>query len=121
MKFDVGILASQPLPVLVRQVQLAESLGFDTAWIADTHLVCRELWVTLAACAAGTSRIRLGPGIAVPHTRHISVTASAIATLHELAEGRVVIGIGTGGSAAETMGLSVGKVARIATLESMAA
>ena len=121
MKFDVGILASQPLPVLVRQVQLAESLGFDTAWIADTHLVCRELWVTLAACAAGTSRIRLGPGIAVPHTRHISVTASAIATLHELGEGRVVIGIGTGGSAAETMGLSVGKVARIATLESMAA
>ncbi len=121
MKFDVGILASQPLPVIVRQVQLAESLGFDTAWIADTHLVCRELWVTLAACAAGTSRIRLGPGIAVPHTRHISVTASAIATLHELAEGRVVIGIGTGGSAAETMGLSVGKVARIATLESMAA
>ena len=121
MKFDVGILASQPLPVLVRQVQLAESLGFDTAWIADTHLVCRELWVTLAACAAGTSRIRLGPGIAVPHTRHISVTASAIATLHELAEGRVVIGIGTGGSAAETMGLSVGKVARVATLESMAA
>ena len=120
MKFDVGILASQPLPVLVRQVQLAESFGFDTAWIADTHLVCRELWVTLAACAAGTSRIRLGPGIAVPHTRHISVTASAIATLHELAEGRVVIGIGTGGSAAETMGLSVGKVARIATLESMA-
>ena len=121
MKFDVGILASQPLPVLVRQVQLAESLGFDTAWIADTHLVCRELWVTLAACAAWTSRIRLGPGIAVPHTRHVSVTASAIATLHELAEGRVVLGIGTGGSAAETMGLSVGKVARIATLESMAA
>jgi 5,10-methylenetetrahydromethanopterin reductase len=120
VKFDVGILASQPLPVLVRQVQLAESLGYDTAWIADTHLVCRELWVTLAACAAGTSRIRLGPGIAVPHTRHVSVTASAIATLHELAEGRVVLGIGTGGSAAETMGLSVGKVARIATLESMA-
>jgi len=120
VKFDVGILASQPLPVLVRQVRLAESLGFDTAWIADTHLVCRELWVTLAACAAGTSRIRLGPGIAVPHTRHISVTASAIATLHEMAEGRVVIGVGTGGSAAETMGLSVGKVARIATLESMA-
>src|SRR4029077_4216019 len=47
-------------------------------------------------------------------------TASAIATLHEMAEGRVVIGVGTGGSAAETMGLSVGKVARIATLESMA-
>jgi len=120
MKFDIGILASQPLPVIVRQVQLAESLGFDTAWITDTHLVCRELWVTLAACAAATSRIRLGPGITVPHTRHVSVTASAVATLHELAPGRLVLGIGTGGSAAETMGLAVGKMARVATLESMA-
>jgi 5,10-methylenetetrahydromethanopterin reductase len=120
MKFDIGILASQPLPVIVRQVQLAESLGFDTAWITDTHLVCRELWVTLAACAAATSCIRLGTGITVPHTRHVSVTASAIATLHELAPGRLVLGIGTGGSAAETMGLAVGKMARVATLESMA-
>jgi len=120
MKFDLGILASQPLPVIVRQVQLAESLGFETAWITDTHLVCRELWVTLTACAAATSRIRLGPGITVPHTRHISVTASAIATLHELAPGRLVLGVGTGGSASETMGLSVAKTARVATLESMA-
>jgi len=120
MKFDIGILASQPLPVIVRQVQLAESLGYDTAWITDTHLVCRELWVTLTACATATSRIRLGPGITVPHTRHISVTASAIATLHELAPGRLVLGVGTGGSASETMGLSVAKTARVATLESMA-
>jgi 5,10-methylenetetrahydromethanopterin reductase len=120
MKFDIGILASQPLPVIVRQVQLAESLGYDTAWITDTHLVCRELWVTLTACAAATSRIRLGPGITVPHTRHVSVTASAIATLHELAPGRLVLGVGTGGSASETMGLSVAKTARVATLESMA-
>jgi 5,10-methylenetetrahydromethanopterin reductase len=120
MKFDIGILASQPLPVIVRQVQLAESLGYETAWITDTHLVCRELWVTLTACAAATSRIRLGPGITVPHTRHVSVTASAIATLHELAPGRLVLGVGTGGSASETMGLSVAKTARVATLESMA-
>ena len=48
MKFDVGILAG-PVPTIVKQVQLAESLGYDTAWIADSHLVCRELWVTLTA------------------------------------------------------------------------
>jgi 5,10-methylenetetrahydromethanopterin reductase len=120
VKFDIGILGSQPVPTIVRQVQLAESLGYDTAWITDTHLVCRELWVTLTACALGTSRIRLGPGITVPHTRHISVTASAIASLAELAEGRVVLGVGTGGSAAQTMGLTLRQTARIATLESMA-
>lgn len=101
-------------------MKLAESLGFDTAWITDTHLVCRELWVTLTACALATSRIRLGPGITVPHTRHISVTASAAATLDELIPGRVVVGVGTGGSAAQTMGLTLAQTARIATLEAMA-
>jgi 5,10-methylenetetrahydromethanopterin reductase len=107
------------VPAIVRQVQLAERLGFATAWITDSHLVCRELWVTLAACALGTSRIRLGPGVTVPHTRHVSVTASAIATLHDLAEGRLVLGLGTGGSSAETMGMSVQRAARVATLETM--
>jgi len=119
VKFDIGILGNQPVPVIVRQVQLAEALGYDTAWITDTHLVCRELWVTLGACAVATKRIKLGPGVTVPHTRHWSVTASAIATLDEMAEGRVVIGIGTGGSSAGTMGLSVEKMARVATLEGM--
>jgi len=116
VKFDVAILATEPLPDVVRQVQLAERLGYDTAWITDSHLVCRELWVTLAACATATSRIRLGPGVTVPHSRHVSVTASAIATLHDLAAGRVVIGVGTGGSSAQTMGLSLAQVGRAETL-----
>ena len=120
MKFDLAILANEPLPVIVRQVQLAERLGYDTAWITDTHLVCRELWVTLAACATATTRIRLGPGVTVPHSRHVSVTASAVASLHELAPGRVVIGVGTGGSSAQTMGLRLEQVGRVATLEAMA-
>jgi 5,10-methylenetetrahydromethanopterin reductase len=119
MKFDIGILGNQPVPAIVRQVQLAEALGYDAAWITDSHLVCREMWVTLGACAAATKRIKLGPGVTVPHTRHFSVTASAIATLQEMAEGRIVLGIGTGGSSAGTMGLSVQKVARVATLEAM--
>src|SRR4029450_13280742 len=107
MKFDVGILGSEPLPVIVEQVRLAGAVGYGTVWSTGTHLVCRELWVTLTACAVATSRIRLGPGITVPHTRHISVTASAAATLDDLAEGRVVVGGGTGGSAAQTMRLTL--------------
>jgi 5,10-methylenetetrahydromethanopterin reductase len=120
VKFDLAILATEPVPAIVRQVQLAERLGYDTVWMTDTHLLCRELWVTLAACAVATSRIRLGPGVTVPHSRHVSVTASAIATLHELAPGRVVIGIGTGGSSAQTMGLRLSQVGRIETIEAMA-
>jgi 5,10-methylenetetrahydromethanopterin reductase len=119
VRFDVGLVNNQPVPAIVRQAQLAESLGYDTVWITDSHLICRELWVTLTACALGTRRIKLGPGVTVPHTRHWSVAASAIATLEELAPGRIVLGIGTGGSSAETMGLSVRGAARVATLETM--
>jgi 5,10-methylenetetrahydromethanopterin reductase len=119
MRFDVGILATEPVPEIVRQVQLAEALGYDTAWITDTHLVCRELWVTLAACAQATTRIRLGPGVTVPHTRHATTTASAVATLADLAPGRTVIGLGTGGSSAQTMGLTIEQTARVATLEAL--
>jgi 5,10-methylenetetrahydromethanopterin reductase len=119
VRFDLGLLNNEPVADIVRQVQLAESLGFETAWITDSHLVCRELWVTLSACVLGTSRIRLGPGVTVPHTRHFTVTAGAVATLAELAPGRIVLGIGTGGSSAETMGLSVRRAARLAALEAM--
>src|SRR5215470_8924261 len=120
VKFDLGILATQPVPEIVRQVQLAESLGFETVWMTDTHLVCRELWVTLTACALGTARIKLGPGVTVPHSRHVSVTASAILTLEELAPGRIVLGMGTGGSSAQTMGLKLEQVGRARALEAMA-
>jgi alkanesulfonate monooxygenase SsuD/methylene tetrahydromethanopterin reductase-like flavin-dependent oxidoreductase (luciferase family) len=48
---------------IVEQAQLAEQLGYETVWITDSHLICRELWVTLAACAVGTSRIKLGTGL----------------------------------------------------------
>ncbi|HTY80153.1 MAG TPA: LLM class flavin-dependent oxidoreductase [Candidatus Bathyarchaeia archaeon] len=120
MKFDLGILATQPVPEIVKQVQLAEALGFETVWMTDTHLVCRELWVTLTACALATKRIKLGPGVTVPHSRHASVTASAILTLDELAPGRIVLGMGTGGSSAQTMGLKLEQVGRAAALETMA-
>jgi len=76
--------------------------------------------VTLAACAVATTRIRLGPGVTVPHSRHVSVTASAIATLADLAPGRVVIGVGTGGSSAQTMGLSLAQVGKPSTLAATA-
>ncbi|HWP73689.1 MAG TPA: hypothetical protein VNU03_04220, partial [Methylomirabilota bacterium] len=44
------------------------AVGGDRGRRPDRH-------VQIFRRAAGTSRIRLGPGIAVPHTRHISVTA----------------------------------------------
>src|SRR5256885_639053 len=63
MRFDIGILATQPVETIVRQVQLAESLGFHTAWIADSHLVCRELYVTGSGPRMLAAAGRLGDGV----------------------------------------------------------
>jgi 5,10-methylenetetrahydromethanopterin reductase len=116
MKFGVGVFGNQPVATLVRQVQLAEDLGYDTAWIVDSQLICRELYVTLTACLLATKRIKLGTGVIVPFTRHPSVNASALLTLNELAEGRMMMGVGSGDSAVGSLGL---KPARIATLSDM--
>lgn len=116
MKFGVGIFGNQPVSTIVAQVQLAEDLGYDTAWIVDSQLICRELYVTLTACLLATKTIKLGPGVIVPYTRHPSVNASAMLSLEELAEGRLMLGIGSGDSAVGSLGL---KPARIATLGEM--
>jgi 5,10-methylenetetrahydromethanopterin reductase len=105
MKFGVGWFPTGPAPAMVQRAVLAEELGFDAFWVADTHLIWREAWVLLGAMAARTTRIELGPGVTHPIVRHPSLIASAIATLAELAPGRVNLGIGIGDSGPANMGL----------------
>ena len=68
----------------------------------------------LAAAARATERITLGPLLANPVNRHPTVTASSIATIDELAPGRVLLGWGVGDTAVRLAGL---KPARVAHLE----
>jgi len=89
----------------IRRARLAEALGFDTFWIPDSHMIWGDPWVLLGAVAAGTGRIRIGPGVTHPLVRHPSVTASAIATLGAMAPGRVRLGIGIGSSGPATVGV----------------
>ena len=76
--------------------------------ISDSQSICRDVYVTLGHCAANTERIRLGPRVITPVTRHPAVAASAAATLEELAPGRTMVGIGSGDSAAYNIGAKAG-------------
>ncbi len=97
--------AFPPVPETPAHVELAESLGFHTAWIYDTPALQLDCWMTLALAAVRTKRIRLGPGVAIPSLRHPMVTASAIAHLVALAgPERVVMGVGTGFTGRRAMG-----------------
>jgi 5,10-methylenetetrahydromethanopterin reductase len=97
-----------------RDVRRAEDLGWEVAWLPDSQLRRRDTYVLLAAAAGATSRIGLGPLLANPVTRHPTVTASSIATVDELAPGRVVLGLGAGDTAVRLAGL---RPARVAELE----
>ena len=78
------------------QVQLAETLGYQRAWLYDSPALVTDVWMVLSRCAERTTRLGLGPGVLVPSLRHPLVNAAAIAELVDQAPGRVVVGIGSG-------------------------
>lgn len=84
---------------------LAEQLGFTNAWFVDSQLITSDVYACLALAAEHTDRIRLGTGVTIVGTRIPPVIAHSIATINELAPGRVMLGLGTGHTAWRTMGM----------------
>jgi probable F420-dependent oxidoreductase len=102
------------LPEVEREVRWAElldmtraieDLGFDSVWVGE-HLLYRwedrpargpwEAWTLLAAIAASTSRIELGPLVACTNFHNPALLAKQAATIDELSGGRFVLGLGAG-------------------------
>ncbi len=86
-------------------VRYAEELGYDRAWVPDSQMIWSDCYATLALAAANTKRIQIGTGVAITGTRIAPVTAHSIATINQIAPGRVFLGIGTGHTAMRTMGM----------------
>jgi 5,10-methylenetetrahydromethanopterin reductase len=93
-----------------KDCEVAEDKGFSHAWFYDTQLLCADVWATMALAAEHTSQLLLGTLVAVPSNRIAPVTASAAATINAIAPGRVILGIGTGFTARNTMGLPAVKL-----------
>lgn len=85
-----------------------EAAGYQALWCWD-HFVgggdktvpVVEQWTILGAAAGQTSTIRLGTFVTNVMNRHPSVVARMASTLHAASSGRLTIGIGVGGNAAE--------------------
>jgi alkanesulfonate monooxygenase SsuD/methylene tetrahydromethanopterin reductase-like flavin-dependent oxidoreductase (luciferase family) len=111
----------------VQTARRLEAAGYATAWAWD-HFVSRgrptdpllEGWTLLPAAAAGTGSLRVGSFVTNVMNRHPAVLARQVATLCDLAPGRVELGIGIGGHPAEhrAYGIDWPEVAeRVARLE----
>lgn len=92
-------------PELLDMVRAIEDLGFDSVWVGE-HLLYRwadrpargpwEAWTSLAAIAAATSRIELGPLVACTNFHNPALLAKQAATIDEISGGRFVLGLGAG-------------------------
>jgi alkanesulfonate monooxygenase SsuD/methylene tetrahydromethanopterin reductase-like flavin-dependent oxidoreductase (luciferase family) len=85
--------------------ELAERIGLDSVWVGD-HLLYRddgrpprgpwEAWSTLAALAAVTERVELGPLVASTSFHNPAMIAKKAATIDEISGGRLIVGLGAG-------------------------
>ncbi|HEU4526612.1 MAG TPA: LLM class flavin-dependent oxidoreductase [Actinomycetota bacterium] len=92
-------------PEYLAMARAAEEVGFDSVWMGD-HLLYRdggrpergpwEAWTMLAALAAVTERVTLGPLVASAAFHGPAMLAKLAATVDEVAGGRLVLGIGAG-------------------------
>jgi 5,10-methylenetetrahydromethanopterin reductase len=119
MKFGVCVMANIDEIGFFSHV---ETLGYNSAWVADSQMLFSDCYAVLALAARQTTKLKLGTGTAITGTRIAPVQAAAAATLNRIAPGRIHIGIGTGNTAMRTMGQRPMRIAEYrAYLETLSA
>jgi 5,10-methylenetetrahydromethanopterin reductase len=97
---EIGISVDpRPADEMRELVAAAEAANVDLLALPDSQSMYREVYATLGMVADRTETPRVATLTTNPVTRHVSVTASAIATVDELSGGRAVLGIAPGDSA----------------------
>lgn len=95
VKFGIEFVPKEAYWKTVYYAIQAEKRGFDNLWITD-HYNNRNVYVTLATTAMYTKKIVFGPGVTNPFLVNPIMTCQSLASLDELAPGRVALGMGAG-------------------------
>ena len=104
MDFGFTLKPDHTIERTVALTRQAEAAGFTYGWLFDSHVLWQEVYPLLTLMALNTDGMRLGTCVTNPATREPSVTASALATLDLISDGRMDLGIGRGDSARRVLG-----------------
>jgi probable F420-dependent oxidoreductase len=104
MKFGFTLKPDHSIEETLELTRRAEALGFEYGWLFDSHVLWRDPYPLLTLMIGATSTMRFGTCVTNPATREPSVTASTLAVLSEISNGRVDLGIGRGDSARRVLG-----------------
>jgi probable F420-dependent oxidoreductase len=105
LSFGVTVMPDPPHTRMIELMRLAESHGFEYAWTYDSHMLWQESFATLPLAADRTERIKLGHFVTNPGIRDPTIVASWYATMQDVSNGRMVMGIGRGDSSRRVVGL----------------
>jgi probable F420-dependent oxidoreductase len=111
LSFGVTVLPDPPYQRLIELTKLAEAQGFEYGWTYDSHVLWQESMPVMALLADQTSTIKLGHMVTNPAIRDPTVLASAYATLQDISNGRMIMGVGRGDSSVRYVGRKPMKVA----------
>ena len=89
----------------VDYAQHGERLGFTRCWVTDSPLLRSNLFATMTAVALQTRTLQIGAGVAVCGMRVAPEAANGIATVNEIAPGRIFAIFGTGNTSMRMLGL----------------
>lgn len=111
--FMMGLSPREPITRFGDLARTAEQEGFEAAWLADSQLYTKNVYVALTLAAERTSSILIGPGVTNPVTRHPTVTASAMSGLLEVSDHRAQLGLGSGDAAVFPLGLAAAPISEL--------
>ena len=77
-RLGLTMWGTEPVAAMVRHAVLAERIGFDSVWLIDSQLLCRDVTVSLTAILSATNTLRAATGVTQPVTRHVSVISDLI-------------------------------------------
>jgi alkanesulfonate monooxygenase SsuD/methylene tetrahydromethanopterin reductase-like flavin-dependent oxidoreductase (luciferase family) len=113
-------------PEMLAIARTAEAAGYDSIWVGD-HMLYRDeggqergpwdVWTALAALAASTERVQLGPLVASTAFHPPGLIARMATTIDEVSEGRLTLGLGTGWNETEFRAFGIAFENKVARFE----